>query len=117
MLNSSPIGRPAGNGRPGQADQVILNLVTNAWDAMNGIGAIDVELGRKVDAGAEDVVPRAEPGSIRPLAVRDTGTGMGPEILERIFDPFFTTKGVARAPAWGCRWCTASCTSAADMSP
>jgi PAS domain S-box-containing protein len=61
--------------------QVVLNLLTNARDALESGGAIAVET---------KAVP-GRPGGAR-LTVRDTGTGIPPEILPRIFDPFFTTK-------------------------
>lgn len=60
--------------------QVVMNLLTNARDAVGGHGEIAVETG--VAKG---------PGAVR-LTVRDTGPGIPPEILPRIFEPFFTTK-------------------------
>jgi PAS domain S-box-containing protein len=61
--------------------QVVLNLLTNARDAVDGGGEITVETSRA--PGAPDAVR---------LLVRDTGPGIPPEALPRIFDPFFTTK-------------------------
>lgn len=61
--------------------QVMLNLLTNARDALGAGGEIAVET---------SVVP-GRPGGAR-LTVRDTGTGIPPELLPKIFDPFFTTK-------------------------
>ena len=61
--------------------QVVMNLVTNARDAVRGGGEISVA----TSAAAEP------PGGVQ-LTVRDTGPGIPPEILPRIFDPFFTTK-------------------------
>jgi len=61
--------------------QVVMNLVTNARDAVKGGGEISVE----TSAVAEP------PGGVR-LIVRDSGPGIPPEILPKIFDPFFTTK-------------------------
>ena len=60
--------------------QVVMNLLTNARDAVGGRGEIAVETGLA-----------ARPGTVR-LTVRDTGPGIPPEVLPRIFDPFFTTK-------------------------
>jgi len=61
--------------------QVVMNLVTNARDAVKGGGEISVETGFTTDP----------PGGVR-LIVSDTGPGISPEILPKIFDPFFTTK-------------------------
>jgi two-component system NtrC family sensor kinase len=61
--------------------QVLLNLLTNARDAIGGRGEIAVETSRTA----------GEPEAVR-LIVRDTGPGIPPETLPRIFDPFFTTK-------------------------
>jgi PAS domain S-box-containing protein len=60
--------------------QVLLNLLTNARMAMPDGGEIAVETGHLADSGAAR------------LTVRDTGSGIAPEILPKIFDPFFTTK-------------------------
>ena len=61
--------------------QVVMNLLTNARDAVRGNGEILVETHAVVEP----------PGAVQ-LAVRDTGPGIPPEILPKIFDPFFTTK-------------------------
>lgn len=69
---------------PIRLHQVVMNLLTNAAEAVRGGGRVDLALGREPGAdGAPDWVV---------LAVADTGPGMEPEVLERIFDPFFTTK-------------------------
>jgi C4-dicarboxylate-specific signal transduction histidine kinase len=65
--------------RPGELQQVILNLLMNAAQAMQGSGRIEV----RAELLAE--------GRIR-LSVRDEGPGIAPEQLERVFEPFFTTK-------------------------
>ena len=62
----------------GQIKQVLLNLVTNAQQAMGESGEIAIEL--------------AQEGSTAVLRVRDTGPGIAPDVIDRIFDPFFTTK-------------------------
>ena len=81
-------------GDPTQLDQVIMNLGTNAAQAMQGSGTLDIAL--EVIEIAEDRVlshGRVAAGRHVRLAVSDTGCGMDEAIMERIFDPFFTTKG------------------------
>lgn len=67
---------------PSQLEQVVMNLVVNARDAMPSGGTITVATERD---------PLADPGAVA-IVVRDTGGGVPAEILERIFEPFFTTK-------------------------
>ena len=66
---------------PGLLDQVVLNLVVNARDAMPDGGRLDV------------VVDVGEPATLVEIRVSDTGCGMDEETVRRAFDPFFTTKG------------------------
>ena len=61
--------------------QVVMNLLTNARDAVKGGGEISIETSAM----------REPSGGVR-LVVRDTGPGIPPEVLPKIFDPFFTTK-------------------------
>ncbi|MBK8005107.1 MAG: PAS domain S-box protein [Gemmatimonadetes bacterium] len=77
----------------GQLEQVILNLVVNARDAMPGGGTLTLATHAvELDAGVTHEFPDAVPGPHICLTVQDTGTGMAPEVLSRAFDPFFTTK-------------------------
>jgi PAS domain S-box-containing protein len=73
--------------------QVVLNLATNAAQAMEGDGILEVSLGPIV---VDEEGPRAHatlrPGIYARLRVQDTGHGMPPEVVARAFDPFFTTK-------------------------
>ena len=76
---------------PAQLQQVLLNLVNNAQDAMPKGGELHLEVGERSGAGLAG--GRLAPGRYGEIVVRDTGHGMSPPVLEQIFDPFFTTKG------------------------
>jgi PAS domain S-box-containing protein len=78
---------------PNQLENVLLNLVINARDAMNGGGDVTIALAN-VTIGAADQLayPGIRPGEFVTIAVSDTGTGMPPDVMERAFEPFFTTK-------------------------
>ncbi|HYM47525.1 MAG TPA: PAS domain-containing protein, partial [Burkholderiaceae bacterium] len=82
-------------GDPTQIHQVVLNLCTNAMQAMKSDGDLTVELDA-VDLAESRTVSTGvlASGSYVRLSVRDTGVGIAPQVLERMFDPFFTTKGV-----------------------
>ncbi|HJV22563.1 MAG TPA: PAS domain S-box protein [Holophagaceae bacterium] len=80
---------------PSQMDQVIMNLVVNARDAMPGGGTLSVETeNRHVDPSDCDECPQSVPGDYVVIRVRDSGVGMDEATLARIFEPFFTTKPV-----------------------
>lgn len=78
---------------PGQIEQVVMNLVINARDAMPGGGTITIET-QPVDIDEEYCKShsKVKPGTYVALYVTDNGKGMSPEIMDRIFDPFYTTK-------------------------
>ncbi len=81
-------------GDPTQIHQILMNLCTNAAQAIGGRpGLIEVVL-EEMFLGAEEVgaFPGLSEGPFLRLSVRDTGEGIDPTILARIFDPFFTTK-------------------------
>lgn len=81
-------------GDPGQLQQVLMNLVVNARDAISRTGTIRIETGmRLVDAAAARRTHwHIEPGDYVELCVADTGKGMTSETVANIFEPFFTTK-------------------------
>jgi signal transduction histidine kinase/ActR/RegA family two-component response regulator len=93
---------------PGQLEQVLLNLVLNARDALHNSadGMITVETGEveldPASARAWSTHGNAPvPGIYVRLAVRDTGVGMSAETLAHVFEPFFTTKPVGRGTGLG----------------
>ena len=85
-------GLPPVAGDEVELQQLVLNLCLNARDAMPNGGRLTIETKPTSDEQRARLGPRAEGRSGVCLVVRDTGTGMPPEILERIFEPFFTTK-------------------------
>jgi two-component system cell cycle sensor histidine kinase/response regulator CckA len=87
---------------PTQLDQVLVNLVVNARDAMPGGGEINLRSGHLTvyaprSAGAETMPP----GRYVTIEVQDRGTGIPPAVLPHIFDPFFTTKREAGGSGLG----------------
>jgi signal transduction histidine kinase len=87
---------------PGHIEQVIMNLVVNAGDAMPHGGTLTIRTARQVidekfDAGHSSV----EPGTFVVLTVSDTGSGMSDDVKAHIFEPFFTTKEPGKGTGLG----------------
>jgi two-component system cell cycle sensor histidine kinase/response regulator CckA len=86
----------------GMVEQVLLNLVVNARDAMPKGGQLWVKTSRVDFSGPAERLPdQARPGAFVCLTVSDSGTGIAPEVLPRIFEPFFTTKEVGKGTGLG----------------
>ncbi|NKB43029.1 MAG: PAS domain S-box protein [Alphaproteobacteria bacterium] len=86
---------------PTQVSQVVINLVRNAADAMDGQGAINLGLVRLSEAEADGAhLKRPDRGWLA-LTVSDTGCGIDEESRARIFEPFFTTKPVGQGTGLG----------------
>jgi signal transduction histidine kinase/CheY-like chemotaxis protein len=84
-----------------QIHQVVMNLCTNAWQAIGDKpGRIDITLDG-VEIGADGAPDGVAAGRYARLRVRDTGDGMDAQTLERIFEPFFTTKAAGRGSGLG----------------
>lgn len=88
---------------PGQVEQILMNLVVNARDAIDEQpGRITLSMEEvRIDAEFSGTHPGAAAGHYGRIAVEDTGCGMAPEALQKIFDPFFTTKELGRGTGLG----------------
>jgi two-component system cell cycle sensor histidine kinase/response regulator CckA len=101
-----PKGAPA-HVDPNLIEQVLMNLVLNARDAMPRGGSIVVQLETVIADSASPTQPPGTSGSFVRIRVRDTGTGIQAEYLPHLFEPFFTTKepgkgtGLGLATAYG----------------
>ena len=86
-----------------QIEQVLLNLLINAWQAMGASGGRDIYLKTENVMLDESYVAPHEtaPGRYAKISVTDTGKGMDERTRERIFDPFFTTKEIGRGTGLG----------------
>jgi signal transduction histidine kinase len=102
-LRTSLPGEPlAALVEPLQVEQVLVNLVTNARDAMPNGGRVTVSVDRAdLDAEAAREAGLEGSGAYVRVAVADTGVGIAPEVRPRVFEPFFTTKEVDKGTGLG----------------
>jgi signal transduction histidine kinase/ActR/RegA family two-component response regulator len=94
--------KPCVEADPGLLEQVLMNLVVNARDAMERIGGkIVVKVDRLTVSPDEKPFRDAVPGTYVCVSVSDNGCGMPEDVQEKIFEPFFTTKGVGEGTGLG----------------
>ncbi len=87
---------------PGQIEHVLMNLATNARDAMPHGGHLSITTRQVVvEEGSETLYDLPSPGEYAMISVADTGTGIDKKTLENIFEPFFTTKEVGKGTGLG----------------
>ncbi|HET9510080.1 MAG TPA: response regulator, partial [Sphingomonas sp.] len=86
---------------PVQAEMALLNLLSNASDAIGGVGEVTIETDNVISSADRPLAPGLEPGEYIRLAVTDTGRGFDRSQIDRVFDPFFSTKEVGKGTGLG----------------
>ncbi len=87
---------------PAQVHQIAMNLITNAYHAVEGKGGtIQIDL-KEVEFGKDELHDISiQPGKYACITVSDTGTGINPALIDKIFDPYFTTKEMGKGTGLG----------------
>jgi len=87
---------------PTQIHQIVMNLSTNAYHAMDETGGeLKVSL-KEMELGQNNIIaPNMKPGVYACLSISDTGIGMDKDLSKKIFDPFFTTKAIGKGTGMG----------------
>jgi len=98
VINADPVVRADVT----QLQQALLNICTNAMDAMPDGGSLTVTCDR-VTLTEQDCAPHPDssPGAFCAISITDTGVGMAPDIVSRVCEPFFTTKGLGKGTGLG----------------
>lgn len=97
-----PSNVPAVYADASQLEQLLMNLVVNARDAMPAGGELSVTAGEtEVNEGQLGSMPGSRVGKFVTVAVADTGVGMDAEVIKHVFEPFFSTKGVGHGSGLG----------------
>lgn len=86
---------------PGQLNQVFMNLIANALDALEERDKLRTEEAIQADPSIVEISTEADPSGWATIRVRDNGTGMDDATRSRLFDPFFTTKGIGKGTGLG----------------
>ncbi len=85
-----------------QIHQVLINLCTNAAQAMEDGGVLKIKLSPlELKAHSKGIYPDMVPGNYLKIMISDTGSGIDPEVCNKIFDPYFTTKAVGKGTGMG----------------
>ncbi len=88
---------PGMRGSTVHLSKTLMNLVTNAYEAVKHSGRVTITTGHKVVAPGETSTAEVSPGSYLTLSVEDNGIGIPPEDIQRIYEPFFTSKKMGRS--------------------